>query len=402
MKKQCVGFCLLIVLLTAGMPNAVDARVYYEALEGMLVAVTEPAVAIARVFKGEATGMFMFVDDGSAATHGDQSTLPYAVQAGDQVSSLVGPLAFTFENYKVEPIITPTVSVGDLPLPVLAEAGVNEFSIATFNVENLFDIVDPHPSDPPKPRPGGYRLKLAKAANTIVALGAPVVVGFQEVENVGVLKDLAAESVLAAYGYTPVLVEGFDSRGIDVGYLLRSDRATLEGVSQHPAPEGLTSRSPLLITVTVHIASGDQTVHVLNNHFTSMAGGEAATEPRRTAQAEWNVTLVQALVAQNPNALVVVLGDLNSYYESRPLDALREGGLRHVYEFVAPDLPYTYIYQGESETLDHILVTPALYAHLRRVEVLHVNADYPPAVPEDGSPRRTADHDPLVAVFGVE
>ncbi len=30
----------------------------------------------------------------------------------------------------------------------------------------------------------------------------------------------------------------------------------------------------------------------------------------------------------------------------------------HVYEFVEPERPYTYIYQGESETLDHILITP--------------------------------------------
>ena len=81
------------------------------------------------------------------------------------------------------------------------------------------------------------------------------------------------------------------------------------------------------------------------------------------------------------------------------LDVLRDAGLNHVYEFVEPALPYTYIYQGESETLDHILVSPTLYGHLRQVEALHVNADFPPAIPEDTSPQRLSDHDPLVAVF---
>jgi len=401
--------------------DSAAARTYFEALEGMLVSITAPAVAVAptskygeyalvrprwdvaRVFKGEAKGMLLFVDDGSAVTHSDQATLPYAVQVGDQVGGLIGPLAFTFENYKVLPIVTPTVTTVAVPLPQLAEAGANEFSLATFNVENLFDIVDPHPSDPPKPKPDEYRLKLAKTANTILAMGVPTVIGFQEVENVGILADLAADPVLAAYGYVPALMEGFDSRGIDVGYLVRGDVATLESVSQHTAPEGLTSRPPLMITVTVHLDSGDQTVVVLNNHFTSMGGGEAATEPRRTAQAEWNVTLVRQILAQTPDALVAVLGDLNSYYHSRPLDALRESGLRHVYEAAnASELLYTYIYQGESETLDHILVTPTLYERVVRVAALHVNADYPPAVPEAVSPRRTSDHDPLVVVFGVE
>jgi predicted extracellular nuclease len=96
---------------------------------------------------------------------------------------------------------------------------------------------------------------------------------------------------------------------------------------------------------------------------------------------------------------VVVLGDLNSFYDSPPLDAVREAGLRHVYEFSEPERPYTYIFQGESETLDHILVTPSLYELLVRVEALHINADYPPPVPGDPSARRVSDHDPLVAVF---
>ena len=77
-------------------------------------------------------------------------------------------------------------------------------------------------------------------------------------------------------------------------------------------------------------------------------------------------------------------------------------GLRHAYEYVEPARPYSYIYQGESETLDHVLVTPSLYSHLVEVEVLHINADYPPAIPGDPSPRRVSDHDPLVVVFSLQ
>ena len=97
-----------------------------------------------------------------------------------------------------------------------------------------------------------------------------------------------------------------------------------------------------------------------------------------------------------------MIGDLNSFYDSPPLNTLRKGGLNHVYEFVASIAPYTYIYQGESETLDHILVTPALYEQIKSVEVLHTNADYPPLDPEDDSAQRVSDHDPLVVVFRID
>ena len=395
-----------------------ESRAYYESLEGMLVQVSAPAQAVGptsqygetplvlsswgldRIMKGEPKGMLVFVDDGSSVTHADRTTLPIAAKTGDLVADLIGPLAFTYENFKVQPIITPTVISEAVVLPSLVRVGANAFSIATFNVENFFDVLDPHPSSPERLSIRGYRARVEKAAATIEAMGAPTIVGLQEVENVGILEDVAEQASLADYSYVPVLIEGFDSRGIDVGYLVRGDQATLEGVSQHDAPEGLTSRPPLMITVTVHLASGDETVTVLNNHFLSMSGGELPTEPRRVAQAVWNVSLVEALLAGDPDAQIVVLGDLNSFYSSPPLDVLREAGLRHVYESVAPALPYTYIYQGESETLDHILVSRALYDRLSQVDALHVNADYPPATPEDMSPQRLSDHDPLVAVFG--
>ena len=126
------------------------------------------------------------------------------------------------------------------------------------------------------------------------------------------------------------------------------------------------------------------------------------TEPRRTAQATWNVELVERIQAGEPDALVAVLGDLNSFYHSPPMDEFRKANMRHVYEFVEPDFPYTYIYEGESETLDHIWLTPSLYEHLVRVEVLHINADYTLPAPDDTTARRVSDHDPLVAVFSLE
>ena len=296
----------------------------------------------------------------------------------------------------------PTISPVERPLPMLDPAATGEFSVATFNAENLFDSSDPHPSDLPLPSRSQYELDLTKMASAIEAMGAPTIVGLQEVENIGILERLVEQDAIADFSYQPFLVEGTDSRGIDVAYLVRGDQATVEGATAFAAPEGLTSRPPLVITATVHLESGDHTVFVINNHFTSMSGGELPTEPRRKAQAAWNVTLVERILAQDPDALVLVMGDLNSFYESPPLDVLREADLRHAYEFVEPDRPYTYVYQGVSETLDHVLMTPALYEGLVRVSVLHVGADYPPPIPDDPSARSVSDHDALMVVFSLE
>ena len=220
-------------------------------------------------------------------------------------------------------------------------------------------------------------------------------------EHLGILEDLADLSSLADFDYQPFLIEGTDSRGIDVCYLVRGDRARILTVEQYPAAGGLTSRPPLLLVVEVSYGGQTETLYLLNNHFTSLAGGELATEPRRMAQAAWNVDVLGGLLAADPDAHGVVMGDLNSFYDSLPIEILRESGLRHVFEVLPPEEHYTYIFQGISQTLDHILVTPDLMDRLLRVDVLHTNADYAPPIPGDDSPLRKSDHDAVVVVFSL-
>jgi hypothetical protein len=398
------------------------ANAYYESLEGMLVEVLEPAVvvgptsqygeyvvvlakhAIERLWQGdtEHNGWGIMVDDGSDAVHTDRSTLTYVVNRGDQLVGLSGPLAYTFGRYKIEPTFPPdTVDGGGTELPTLIPTGSDEFSIMTWNAENVFDLRQPHPADPPMMSATEYRVAIAKIANTIAAAGAPIVVGLQEIENISILEDIADHEVLAPYGYISVLMEGTDSRGIDVGYLIRGDRATLENFEQYVAPEGLTSRPPLAVQVEIQTDSGPVMVFVVNNHFTSMSAGVEATEPRRNAQAAWNVSVLNQIQDEVPGALVAVIGDLNSFLDSLPIETLREGGLQHVFDLLPAEERYSYIYQGASQTLDHILVTPDLFDLIVRVEVLRVNADYAPAIPGDESPMRKSDHNPVVVTFSL-
>lgn len=391
------------------------AAIYKEALEGMLVAVEEKAVVIASttrfgeyalvretvgvdtVRRTDNVGFVIFVDDGSTVAHEDQSTLPYAVKKGDTVSQLFGPLAFTFGQYKIEPLLPPQIGVAERPLPTLPTT--DQLTIATFNVENLFDNRDPHPSDPPRPTRSQYEQKLNKLAEAIVALGAPTVIGLQEVENIGILEQLVTLEPLAPFAYQPYLIEGEDSRGIDVAYLVRGDQATVGQVANFPMPDGSLSRPPLLLELTFH-ATGEQ-LFLINNHFTSLSAGEEATEPLRTAQAAWVASVLDGVRAENPEAGFVVIGDLNSFYATPPIETLQAAGLRHAYEFFADPtaLPYTYIFEGSTQSLDHILLSDGLFARLAQVTTLPIDADYPLADPADSSPLRVSDHDPLLVIL---
>ena len=394
-----------------------ESALYFEALEGMLVSVDEPAYVVGpttrfgeyvtvlakheilRVMRGEPNGLLIVVDDGSSEEHLDTSTLPYTVSTGDQIADLQGPLAFTFGQYKIQPNYSPKITSFPHDPESLPSVEPPEFSLMTWNVENLFDILDPHPSSPPRPRKAKYELDLTKVANTLLAAGAPTIVGLQEVENLGIMEDLAAHELLSSFSYLPVLIEGTDSRGIDVAYLVRGDRAQILDVQQFIAPEGLTSRPPLLIKVQLDMGDENHILYVLNNHFTSLAGGEAATEPRRAAQSAWNVEIIERLHSADPDAHVVVLGDLNSFYDSLPIDVLRESGLMHAFDLLPGEERYTYIYQGVAQTLDHILVSPSLWAALEDVNVLHTNADFAMPDPEDDSPIRKSDHDPVIVII---
>ena len=154
-----------------------------------------------------------------------------------------------------------------------------------------------------------------------------------------------------------------------------------------------------MLHVEIHTSTGSVQLFVINNHFLSMSGGEEATEPRRLAQAEWNLALVNEILSENPDALVAIVGDLNSLFLSSPIQALRDGGLIPVFDTLPAEERYSYIYQGNLRYLTTSSSHHRFLDLLPRVEVLHLNADFPPQAPDDTSPLGESDHDPVIAVF---
>ncbi|MBN1231346.1 MAG: endonuclease/exonuclease/phosphatase family protein [Anaerolineales bacterium] len=395
-----------------------DAPVYWESLEGMLVTYEDELRAVSpinqygesylipqelpqiHVFRGNEIGEMICIDDGSSQTYQYQESVPYLINTGDQVSGITGVVAYSYGVYKIE--LTQIIEVDTVGIEVnpLSNETQDEIRVMTWNVESLFDYLEPHPSSPEMPSYKEYKLAVQKTAHTIFFAGAPSIVGLQEIENINVLEDIAEQDVLSGFNYEAYLLEGTDSRGIDVGFLVRGDVEILE-VTQYPTLDGLTNRPPLGIFARVGEGDNAREIFILNNHFTSMSEGEEITEPRRLDQAKWNLEVISLLREKYPEVGFVILGDLNSYRDSLPVEYLERNDFFVTWDIVPESERYSYIYQGVAQILDYILVSDDLVDDLSWAKVLHINADSPPPMEGDSSYLGKSDHDPLIISVSI-
>ncbi len=205
------------------------------------------------------------------------------------------------------------------------EKSYNITCVAFYNQENLFDTINDPDKNDEEFLPDGlnrwtgdkYLEKLSHMADVITQIGdeyikgGPVCLGVSEVENIGALTDLANQPKMKASGYIPVLLEGPDRRGVDVGFLYRKEFFTLISATSHrlvvaDQPDFKT-RDQLLVK---GILLGD-TVHFIINHWPSRSGGEKRSAPMRAAAAQLVRTTVDSIMTVNPNAKIIIMGDLN-------------------------------------------------------------------------------------------
>ena len=109
------------------------------------------------------------------------------------------------------------------------------------------------------------------------------------------------------------------------------------------------------------------------------------------AQAAEVNTFVTSLLAADRSARVIALGDLNDFAFSPTLAALtRDRVLRPLIATLPASEQYSYVYDGNSQTLDHILTSPAV-RHFD-YDVVHINAEFAD---------QASDHDPQIVRVDV-
>lgn len=277
-----------------------------------------------------------------------------------------------------------------------AAADASNLRVAQMNLWNLFDTVnDPNTGDDQTtPTEEQYAIKLTKIANAIVELGTPDVISVNEIENETVLKDLLAQPKLKDAGYQFIVQPTNDERGITVGVLYKGDRLeAVEQLSVNPKmsfPDGgrgqvdrtlLYARPPLVVDFKARGAAqageGAGLLTVAVNHFKSKLGGEAPAA-RRQMQGQFLGEWLDARRATRPGNAVIVLGDLNANPGEGAYEKLvtRADGSTRFYDApqkVKAEDRYTYIYRGQKDLLDHLMVSAGREDAIRGVEILHVN-----------------------------
>ncbi|MBZ0089632.1 MAG: DUF11 domain-containing protein, partial [Thermoanaerobaculia bacterium] len=390
------------------------------------------------------------------------------VKSGDLVLNLVGPLDYTFRTYSILPDVPGafTVTDGGRVATPIAAPSAREFTVSGYNLERFFDTVNDPGIGEPVLTAAAFDQRLAKASLGIRDfLRAPDVLGVVEVENLSTLQALAARISADAIGagqpdpeYDAYLVEGNDVGGIDVGFLVKTapvvgatPRVEVVSVTQEGAgtlfvnpdasTELLNDRPPLVLDAIVHHANGasfplaaivvhQRSLNGVNDPRPGSNGWPTTGErvrAKRLAQAVFLADLIQARQIADPTERLVVLGDYNAFEVNDGLvDAMGVADGTPVpdnetavpgdgVDLVNPDLDnlfdtppaaerYSYLFDGNAQSLDHVLVNQDLIAATlaQRIEHPRINADFPETARNAaGNVLRLSDHDPAVAYFEV-
>ncbi|MFB9834837.1 lamin tail domain-containing protein [Actinoallomurus acaciae] len=359
------------------------------------------------------------------------------VSVGDVFQgATAGPVDYSlYGGYTIAATQVGTVRHKNLPPVVAAPQSGGQLAVATYNVENL--------------APGDPAVKYTRLAQGVVTnLAKPDIVAVEEVQdNTGATDDgvVAADQTLTRLTAAIVAAGGpkYDWREIDpvndqdggqpggnirVVFLFNPARVSFvdrgsSSVNRSTTPtavEKIKGRPALSLSpgrvdpadaawnasrkpLAGEFRFRNRPVFVIANHFDSKLGDQnadgrfqypaQASAEQRAAQATAVHDFVGAIQKVDRKANVVVLGDLNDYQFSPALSVLRTGSPtgrgRPILTDLISTLPrkeqYTYVFDGLSEVLDHILVSPGVRGV--RYQVVHINAEYTD---------QTSDHDPQV------
>ncbi|MFD5022149.1 chitobiase/beta-hexosaminidase C-terminal domain-containing protein, partial [Paenibacillus sp. NPDC058367] len=354
------------------------------------------------------------------------------VITGDKFAGdVTGVIGYNNGNFKVIPengklpTITPSTFKQET---TTLEVNEDKLLIASYNIENFY--------------PGVGATKIQKLADSITNnMKKPDIIGVVEMQdsngetNNGITEASADELIKAietaggpVYKYTDIAPVNNQDGGapggnIRVGFLYNPARVQLadsvngqkgtstQSVAYNAATDKLTynpgridptnaafasSRKPL----AAQFIFGGEKVIVIANHFNSKGGDNGpfgnvqppvlSSETQRHKIAAVVNGFVKEVLTANPEANVVALGDLNDFQFTKTATILKGTELDNLIDTLPLNEQYTYTYDGNSQVLDHILVSKNLTAS-SKVDVVHLNADFSP------SKGRVSDHDAVVA-----
>lgn len=265
----------------------------------------------------------------------------------------------------------------------------NLFTIAFYNVENLFDTIDDPDTDDDDFTPEGtkkwtlrrYKKKVKRLARAISTIGddnveePPVVLGIAEVETYEVVTDLIQNKYLIDYDYEIVHYDSPDERGIEVAFLYR--KKYFELIDSKPYAINFEREDGTIdYTRDVLYVKGKlngELMYFLVNHWPSRRSGIEVSEFKRIAVAKLNQKIISEIYKESPNGKIIIMGDFNDNPKDRsikshlvseefynPMESLYDKGMG------------TSNFQGDWYLFDQIIFTKNFF-HENKHQFKHAN-----------------------------
>ncbi|MFE5549704.1 lamin tail domain-containing protein [Streptomyces sp. NPDC056534] len=360
------------------------------------------------------------------ASLGSQDSFP-AANVGDELAGITaGPVDYSsYGGYSLQATVLGTYVDHHLQREVTRKQGETQLAVATFNVENL---------DASDTQSKFDRLAAGIATN----LAGPDIVALEEIQddngatNDGTVTSEATltrftNAIVAAggpqYAWRYVTPQNLQDGGEPGGnirqvFLFNAQRVsfvdraggnattataavkTLTGIHLSHSPGRINptseawanSRKPLV----GEFVFGRKSVFVIANHFASKGGDQPLhghnQEPERSSEAQRHLqaaevnAFVQQIVKADKHAQVITLGDLNDFGYSQTSRILTDGGaLKSLITTLPVTERYSYVFDGNSQALDHILTSPAIRQF--SYDIVHINSEFAD---------QASDHDPQI------
>ena len=417
----------------------------WERFEGMLVAFRDPLV-IAETYNVGRYGELLLASErlfnpmnaagdptvpnalqqivlNDASTVENPDPVPYlapdlTVRVGDVVEDLEAVVvSYGFQAYRLEPVVPPRI-VRANPRPARPADVGGDVQVGAFNVLNYFTSLSERGADDP----AELQRQTDKLVAALIAGGADAY-GLMEIENDG---GGAAQALVDALNATlgtdtwtvmPDPATGVGTDQIKQAIIYRRDALELEASTSDPSP--VHDRPPVAGTFRHH--DTDEVFSMVVVHFKSKGScppagdideGFGCWNLRRAAQAQATLDFAAGVADEVDDPDVLILGDLNAYRAEPPVRAFTTAGWLNLDEGLPEEERYTYVYFGESGTLDYALASPSLAEQVSGMVNWHINADEPPVVDYDLTynppylyrpfPFRSSDHDPVLVGLDLQ
>lgn len=380
--------------------------------------ITEPAKVVDLNARSQ-----ILLDDGSTASN--PSPTPHLSAAGadgtrrtgDTVTGLRGILTWGFDHWRVHPLaVVPFVAAN--PRPAAPPAVGGTLRAGSMNVLNYFTTLGG--------RGANTALELTRQRDKIVSaiegLNADVL-GLMEIQNdpntsIGNLV-AAVNAKMGANTYKWIVASpGTDE--IKQAIIYKPARVTPIGNARIPVDPDFTVSGGFRPPMAQRFAANDNNGNfwMVVNHFKSKGGcpSGATNVDGEFGQGCWNVSRVRQsgalvrwvadLVSASGEKDVLMVGDYNAYINEDPIKAIEAAGYENLIKRQAPAARYSYVFDGQSGSLDHAIVSTAFSAQITGVTEWHVNADEPSVFDYNTefktddryapTPYRSSDHDSLL------